>query len=49
MDSLLPLLNEIVEANNDKIAKYGDMILYTCIEYDQMNFIEFVERICLLN
>lgn len=32
MDSLLPLLNEIVEANNDKIAKYGDMILYTCID-----------------
>lgn len=34
MDSLLPLLHEIADANNDKIAKYGDMILYTCVEYD---------------
>lgn len=35
MDTLLPLLNEIAEANDDKIAKYGDMILYTCVEYEQ--------------
>ena len=32
MEVLLPSLDELVELHNDKIAKFGDQILFTCIE-----------------
>jgi hypothetical protein len=32
MEALLPSLDELVQLQNDKIAKFGDQIFFTCIE-----------------
>ena len=33
MEVLLPMLEELIQLKNDKIAKLGDTILFTCIKY----------------
>jgi hypothetical protein len=42
MESLLPALDELVQLKSDKVAKLGDMILFTCIRYDGMQLFVFV-------
>ena len=37
MDVLLPALDELVPLYNDKIAKLGDTILFTCIKYENFD------------
>lgn len=34
METLFPILDELVQLNNDKIAKLGDTILFTCFKYE---------------
>ena len=37
MDVLLPALDELVPLYNDKVAKLGDTILFTCIKYENID------------
>jgi len=37
VEILLPALDELVQLQNDKIAKFGDIILFTCIKYERIN------------
>jgi hypothetical protein len=37
MELLLPALDELVQLKNDKIAKLGDTILFTCIKYERID------------
>ncbi len=48
MEILLPALDELVQIHNDKIAKFGDMILFTCIKYEKINILFFLHRILYL-
>lgn len=34
LETLLPVLDELVQSHDDKIAKVGDMVLFTCIKYE---------------
>lgn len=34
MDVLLPTISELVQLKNDKVANFGDQILFTCIKYE---------------
>jgi len=38
MEILLPALDELVQLHTDKIAKFGDMILFTCIKYEKNKY-----------
>jgi hypothetical protein len=37
MEVLLPSLDELAELQNDKIAKFGDQIFFTCFKYERQN------------
>jgi hypothetical protein len=37
VEILLPALDELVQLQNDKIAKFGDIIFFTCIKYERIN------------
>jgi hypothetical protein len=42
MEILLPALDELVQLHNDKVAKFGDTIFFTCVKYERIKFL-FVE------
>jgi hypothetical protein len=42
MEALLPALEELVQINNDKIAKLGDTIFFTCIKYEKIDLFQLI-------
>jgi len=42
MELLLPVLYELIQLKNDKIAKLGDTILFTCIKYERIDWFQLV-------
>ena len=40
METLLPALDELVHLKNDKISKFGDMIFFTCMKYEEKCFFQ---------
>jgi len=46
MEVLLPAIDELVQLYNDKISKFGDMILFTCISsFDNLSEESIIKRL----